>query len=49
MGPPDTSMDCAVLAALRACAKVHSDRLSACHADPFRSAAAAGRRSKPAA
>ncbi len=49
MGPPDTSMDCAVLAVLSACAKARSDRLPACHADLFRSAAAAGRRSKPAA
>ena len=46
---PDTFMDCAVLAVLRACAKARSDRLPACHADLFRSAAAAGLRSKPAA
>lgn len=42
-------MDCAALAVLRACAKVHNDRLTDCHADLFRSAAAAGRRSKSAA
>ena len=46
---PDTSMNCATLVVLSACAKAHSDRLPACHADLFRSAAAAGRRSKPAA
>ena len=49
MVPPDTFMDCAALVVIRACAKAHSDRLPACHADLFRSAAAAGRRSKPAA
>lgn len=42
-------MDCAALAVLRACDKAHSDRLPACHVDLFRRAAAAGRRSKPAA
>lgn len=49
MVPPDTSIDCAALVVLTACAKAHSDRLPTCHADLFRSAAAAGLRSKPVA
>ena len=49
MGAPETFMDCAALAVLTACAKARSDRLPTCHADLFRSAAAAGLRSKPAA
>ena len=40
---------CAVLAVRTACAKARSDRLPTYHADLFRSAAAAGLRSKPAA
>ena len=46
---PDTFMDCAVQVVRTACAKARSDRLPACHADLFRSAAVAGLRSKPAA
>ena len=49
MGPIDTFMDCAVQVVRTACAKARSDRLPACHADLFRSAAVAGLRSKPAA
>lgn len=42
-------MDCAALVVLRACAKVHNDRLTDCHADLFRRAVAVGLQSKPAA